>query len=376
MTASVFSICLFPLNYFFQYLYYTDTGSTLFVLFAYYQFEKQRYVLSALSGSLAILFRQTNVVWITYLLLLVLLQNANSLVKQKTRVHINNTQVITNQRSRKHSNLFELAVKKPNELGDFNLTSFIYKLYKEDFWGKKLIYQDIYQIIDMNQLRPYIMTIALFIFFVLVNNGLVVGDRANHQAGLHLVQLFYFFSFSCLFTASSILFNFKKIKNLFHFLRLNFKLVFLVVLPLFLVIVKNFTYEHKFLLSDNRHFTFYIWSRIFRRYEFVRYALTPVYLAAIYLFYRNLNQTPKPIGWFLIYSLCLFVVLVPQQLIEFRYFIVPFLIYRFHLNQFKKREILFELLFNLCVNFATLYLFLYKPFYWNDLPSEVQRFMW
>jgi alpha-1,2-glucosyltransferase len=37
--------------------------------------------------------------------------------------------------------------------------------------------------------------------------------------------------------------------------------------------------EHPFLLADNRHYFFYVWRKVFKRFPAARYALTPGYLA-------------------------------------------------------------------------------------------------
>ena len=385
--ASAFSISLFPLNYFFQYLYYTDTGSTFFILLAYYHQLKENYKISALSGGIAILFRQTNVIWVAFFLGQLVLGNIDTLVRKsnnKSRVLVksdasSSINLVANQRIRKPSNLVDLishTTAEVHEAKDFELKKFFVKLYKEDFWGKKLIYQDLFTAIDMNQMRPYLMAISTFVFFVLVNNGIVVGDRSNHVASLHLCQILYFWSFSCFFSFSSFAFSYRKIKNLFAFLESNLKLIFFVILPILLIVVNNFTYEHPFLLADNRHYTFYLWSRVFKRYDFVRYALTPVYLIACYLFYRNLNQTGKTIGWLLAFSVCLFAGLVPQKLLEFRYFIIPYYIYRLNVSQLSLKEIFAEFIFNLLVNYATIYIFISRVFFWPNAPEESQRFMW
>lgn len=81
---SAFSISLFPLNYFFQFLYYTDSGSTLFVLVSYYLMLKKFYQGSAYVAALAILFRQTNVIWLIFHLALLLIGNLENLVSKST----------------------------------------------------------------------------------------------------------------------------------------------------------------------------------------------------------------------------------------------------------------------------------------------------
>lgn len=62
-----FTLALFPLNYFFSFLYYTDPGSTMMVLAAYLANLHSQHKISAFLGLLAVLFRQTNIVWVFFL---------------------------------------------------------------------------------------------------------------------------------------------------------------------------------------------------------------------------------------------------------------------------------------------------------------------
>jgi alpha-1,2-glucosyltransferase len=382
---AAFALSLFPLNFFFQYLYYTDIGSTCFILIAYYQQLKGSYKLSALSGLIAVLYRQTNIVWLCFCLFQLILLNADNLVKnqESAKIHIKkNTETgtinVTQQRHQKASNTFELLVRNPSEAfgTTFDIPKYAVKLYREDFWGKKLVYHDLIRSIDINVAYPYFLVILMFIAFIFFNDGIVVGDRSNHKASFHLCQIFYFFSFSIFFSLSTVIFSYKKLKNLIHFFLQNSKMLLIFVLPTFCLLVKHFSFEHPFLLADNRHFTFYIWSKLMRRYEFVRYLLTPIYLACMYLVYRNLAG--KTIGWFIAFAVCLLISVVPQQLIEFRYFIIPYYIYRFNSisSSFSYKEIISEIIFNLILNTVTIYIFLYRTFYWSNAPGEIQRFMW
>ena len=36
--------------------------------------------------------------------------------------------------------------------------------------------------------------------------------------------------------------------------------------------------EHPFLLSDNRHYSFYLWRRIYKLHPAVKYLLAPIYV--------------------------------------------------------------------------------------------------
>ena len=124
------------------------------------------------------MFRQTNVIWVAFFLGQLVLGNIDTLVRKsnnKSRVLVksdasSSINLVANQRIRKPSNLVDLishTTAEVHEAKDFELKKFFVKLYKEDFWGKKLIYQDLLTVIDMNQMRPYLMAISTFVFFVL-----------------------------------------------------------------------------------------------------------------------------------------------------------------------------------------------------------------
>ena len=397
------ALSLFPLNHFFQYLFYTDVGSTFFVLAAYYHQLKANYKFSFIFGAIAVLYRQTNIIWVVFCMFQLMLSNAKHLVKnqeakklirqnaetgfyrtERNRIFLllylflfyDLGEFALSQRTvKKPSNVFELIMRTPTEaFTNFELVKFAKKLYKEDFWGKKLIYQDLIQAFYSTQF--YLFIVKMFIVFVVVNNGIVVGDRTNHKATFHLVQIFYFLGFSMFFSLSTFVFNYKTVKGLTQFIGKNYKVILAVLLPVCCLIVKNFSFEHRFLLADNRHFTFYIWSKFMRKYEFARYVVVPFYVAAAYLFYRNLVSNGKSLGWLIAYFVCTLTCLVPQELIEFRYFILPYFIYRLNIVKLGWLEATFEVAFNALINFLTIYVFLNKTFVWTDSPEQLQRFMW
>lgn len=303
---------------------------------------------------------------------------------------VNDLNDVNKKHKQQHSFLFELLVSTPSEaislvkqsLADKHASPLplLAKICKDDLTGKKLLWKDLFLVFAQFQpLLTYLNVLLLFLYFVYANRGIVVGDRDNHQPSLHLVQIFYYATFVALFSFSSYLLSWKKLKNLLNFLRTNLKLHLLFSLPLIGLIVHNFTYEHSFIVSDNRHFTFYLWSKLFKRHDYLKYAYSYIYLVSLYLIYRNLshyNNEKKTVGWLLLYAGCTSLCIVPQRLIEFRYFIIPFLIYRLNINQTTLKEILIEILFNTAVNYVTIYLFLNKTFVWPQQPDEVQRFMW
>ena len=148
---------------------------------------------------------------------------------------------------------------------------------------------------------------------------------------------------------------------------------------------------HPFLLADNRHFTFYIWRHVLR-HEPIRLGICPLYCICVMLLQRTLAH--KPIMWQIIYLVALSLTLIPSPLIEFRYFIIPYFIWRLNMKNVvepedpvdsKKRnrdppplwwQLPSEVAWYLLINGVAFSLFLFYPFSWSSSPGEVQRFMW
>ena len=51
----------------------------------------------------------------------------------------------------------------------------------------------------------------------------------------------------------------------------------------------RYTFAHPYILADNRHYTFYIWSKILGRSGEVRMALAMPYVYSIYSLIRSLS---------------------------------------------------------------------------------------
>ncbi|CAG8478023.1 9781_t:CDS:2 [Ambispora leptoticha] len=65
---NAFTLSLFPVGWFYNFLYYTDSGSTFFVLLAYLMAIEKKIKTSALMATTSIFFRQTNVIWLLFIL--------------------------------------------------------------------------------------------------------------------------------------------------------------------------------------------------------------------------------------------------------------------------------------------------------------------
>jgi alpha-1,2-glucosyltransferase len=160
---------------------------------------------------------------------------------------------------------------------------------------------------------------------------------------------------------------------------------------------------HPFILADNRHYIFYLWKNFYGRFEWFRYVMCPVYAAAVLylipILMSKLNMHVKLLAsqekfimlffWVTLSTMAL----MPSPLIEFRYFILPWMFLQFEIAPFiaDEREEKYKIkndfsaflaslwpniLFSILVNVVTLYVFLNKPFVYNATTGEIGRFMW
>lgn len=208
--------------------------------------------------------------------------------------------------------------------------------------------------------------------------------------------------------------------------RLPSLIVSIPIMTAMLLVVHYNTIVHPFTLADNRHYMFYVF-RILLRHWPIKYLAVPIYYicawAVITAFggptaqipsasrsrteVRNGlqmklppskapeergNTVPFVLIWLLVTSLSL----VTAPLVEPRYCIVPWMIWRLHTispqpdvekearrHTHSAREVdhidhrvALETLWFLLINVGTGYVFLYRGFSWPQEPGKVQRFMW
>jgi len=332
------NICIFPVLYFFTFLYYTDAGSTFFVLLMYYLSLQEHHTLASLAGVTSIVFRQTNVVWVIF---------------------VAGTTTIRTLRASVSKHLDEKSTGTLTEITHY-IMAFVDHLF-----------------VMLKVLVMYGIVVVGFLVFVIVNRGVVVGDRSSHKPCLNFPQLFYFFAFSVAFSSpllvDTVIPLLKFIKKTVSRPVLLLALISAILISLFLV--NKLTYVHEYLLADNRHYPFYIWRKIYGRHWSVRYLVIPCYLCAGWSLWSKLavNQS---LTWQLIYWTCVNMVLVPQGLLEFRYFLIPYVLYRVHIPACSRFTLVVEFCLYCAINVVTIYMFLNKPFVRVHEPTQVQRFMW
>ncbi|RVE56412.1 hypothetical protein OJAV_G00220770 [Oryzias javanicus] len=218
---------------------------------------------------------------------------------------------------------------------------------------------------------PYAAVAGGFLAFIVWNDGIVVGDRTSHEACLNFPQIFYFFCFS-FFLSFPVSLWYQRVIRFLQALRKQ-PLLFLLLTVVSLLLVWKFTHVHKYLLADNRHYPFYVWKNLFRRHELIRFLLITVYIFAGWNFLDSFRS--RSLFWTLAFLSCLLASTVPQKLLEFRYFIVPYLMYRLHMPLPSMPRLVAEFLLYAAVNAATIYVFIAKTFRWPD-SADTQRFMW
>lgn len=299
-------------------------------------------------------------------------------------------------------------------------------------------------------LSSYIFLLCAFAEFVVWNGGVVLGkhcfpflhctstyaypgDKENHVASIHLSQMLYiwpyftFFSFPLLYpyllqsvVPQESLPTMLRSGSTRHMLpRIALAIPLLAIM---LVIVHYNTIIHPFTLADNRHYMFYVF-RILLRHPFIKYLAAPIYLICAWACLTALSQNQPTIStskgglpsgnrvsFVLVWLLATSLSLITAPLVEPRYLIVPWLMWRVHLESSRAgstprtsskpeypeskdgtvwlstvkdfikhrldHRLWLETIWFLIVNALTGYIFLYWGFEWPQEKGNVQRFMW
>ncbi|CAF3813686.1 unnamed protein product [Rotaria sordida] len=350
-TSMLSAICIscHPLIYFFTFLYYTDVGSLFFAMVSLTIHVYHYYLWSAMFSIIALTFRQTNIIIVAYEIGLTIIEEFRLKNKQSHILH-----VYTSRSS-----------------DTINIKEYITVLWKYSRLEIKFILNLIQSIIW--KCRYHLCVIILFLIFFIKNNySMTLGHQEHHQIVLHLAQMHYYVVYTSFFVSAHLLTK-TNLLRLLRFIR-SHSIICILLLLLINASIKYFTYEHLFLISDNRHYTFYIWSRLFKRYTLFRYLLTPIYSICIILLYFQIYDRSLLNILLLLISIILLTIF--QKLLEFRYFILPFIILRLSINDKKTWGLVFEFIQAIIINIITLYVFCHRTFFWSTHPNIIQRFMY
>lgn len=153
----------------------------------------------------------------------------------------------------------------------------------------------------------------------------------------------------------------------------KYRLSIILACIFFVIIIHENTIVHPYMLADNRHYFFYIWNKFYGRFWWARYIVVPFYLISIVILHLSISM--RSAGFQLIFISCTIANIMFQQLIEIRYFILPFLIIRISSSSAKFKMIFLELIVYTIINIVVFYLFYSKEIVWSDY-SYVQKLIW
>lgn len=371
---TILTLMGFPLLFFFSTLFYTDVWSTIFVLLALATGSVDpaagtgtsalagkiiRRSLSAFIALVSITFRQTNILWAGYIAVSLLEEEHRSLEAAKDKGDKGTT-----SKSSKPSNrwLPELPQGTPD------LIKFAYTA-----------------VTTPSITIPYGLVAVAFAAFLHFNGGVAMGDKENHQFSLNPAQIFHLALHVVFFTGPIVFAGFH-LPAYFNYLTRH-PLIFASSIAIIGLLVFYTTGDaHPFTLADNRHFTFYIWRKLIQPSKnslpFALVVAAPIYHTGLWLLWPREEPAedgaPSNIYTRVFYFVAVIASLVPSPLLEPRYYILPYIIWRARHYRSVDSKLLpiLELAWYMVINVLVFYLFLYKPFTWASEPGHLQRFMW
>ncbi|XWS67062.1 hypothetical protein CRYUN_Cryun05aG0254200 [Craigia yunnanensis] len=333
-------LALYPLHWFFTFLYYTDVASLTAVLAMYLACLKKKYLFSALLGAMAVVIRQTNVIWMLFV--------ACSGVIDITMAHQrDNVKVDNLKASKKGTSLstFNTSVNASSNLrkrksqgnAEANKHSF-YQTNTSSTSQTSGLLHEIQAIVLTSwhikwellvSFSPFFFVLLAFVAFLFWNGSVVLGAKEAHAVSPHYAQIMYFSLVSALFAAPlhftrghalDLFQSFWKNRLLgfslgflaliagllsIHFFRsvqttnektdtrlshMNLELLVLFFFFYLLSFLMKHFYSsimwlmdccsiaHPYLLADNRHYTFYLWRKIIKFHWSMKYLLVPFYI--------------------------------------------------------------------------------------------------
>ena len=266
------------------------------------------------------------------------------------------------------------------------------------------------------------------------------GDKNNHVATAHVAQMLYIWPYIAFFSDPLVGPFFLQQVMLDRFLSSSYKLrgktvsrpgaiLLLATISTMLAIVHFNTIVHPFTLADNRHYMFYIF-RLLTWSHFIKYLAIPAYFGAAWIVLAALAEQSDSkhlsakkqkiekdkdsvhdnssleeayeleaptVSWVMIWLGTTALNLCTAPLVEPRYCILPWMIWRLHLpiQRYTKLEsnapasqkgktlhsmhdsrLWRETAWLVAINVITGYIFLYRGFEWKQEPGKIQRFMW
>ncbi|XP_071702212.1 dol-P-Glc:Glc(2)Man(9)GlcNAc(2)-PP-Dol alpha-1,2-glucosyltransferase-like [Rutidosis leptorrhynchoides] len=377
-------LALYPLHWFFTFLYYTDVASLTLVLAMYLMCLKKNYLSSALLGGVAVLVRQTNIIWMLFVACTGVLdviqakqkreESLLSEIKDDYLASSKGVNISSNLKKRRSSNAIAITSHSVDGTGlpsRFDSSSGLFS----EIWSILLASWHMKWELIVS-FSPFFALLIAFAAFVVWNGSVVLGAKEAHTVSPHFAQLLYYSLVSCCFMAP-VHFTTIQAANLAMLFWKNrpisFLLSFLATVFCFLS-VHYFGIAHPYLLADNRHYPFYIWRKLINAHWSTRYLLVPLYVYSWISILCMLVKAQKKV-WVLAYFLASAAVLIPTPLIEFRYYTIAFFFLILHSHVTNDRVWILMGIIYISINIFTMAMFLFRPFHWNHEPG-IQRFIW
>ncbi|EMD41574.1 glycosyltransferase family 59 protein [Gelatoporia subvermispora B] len=344
-TLEAVVLAAFPIAWFFGFLYYTEVPSLVFVFGTIVSATQGNHWIAALLGVISCTFRQNNIIWVLYAYAssqLMALRFRRNPPGSKSAAQLHDPPALTASAG----DLLQSALSLPRVLPDL-----------------------------LPPFAPYALVLAAFGAFVKWNGGIVLGDKSNHVPAFHVPQLYYFISFATILGWPALISADGGIQGLARDVwarmfgsKRNAALTSLAAI-LMGVTIHKYTIHHPFLLSDNRHYTFYVWRRIFLLHPAVPYLLIPGYIACAWAWFLRIGQDQTLLQNLLL-PVFVLPTLLPTPLLEPRYFLIPYVLLRAQIKDAPGWGVAVEGLWYAAINATTMWVFLYKE------RVGVGRFMW
>ncbi|KAI1455975.1 glycosyltransferase family 59 protein [Annulohypoxylon moriforme] len=327
------NVALFPVLFFFSGLYYTDVASTFVVLLSYanhlYRVSQDKTslindVYTLFLGLLALCMRQTNIFWVV--VYMGGLEVVHGIKKLRPKSVDTPTFSTLSQQVSFYAWRYSLGdIHDPHVYvaSPIDLVLCVASIGIAAICNlPRVIFQRAW---------PHLIVLGFFVGFVVWNGGVVLGDKSNHVATIHLAQMLYIWPLFAFFSAPLFIPQFlnhvlhtlipprpqevidlrpktgphskeanepKQSPQLKIFNRvgsshtLHSVIALVSALVVAALIVKSNTIIHPFTLADNRHYMFYVFRYTILKTWWIRYALVPVYILCGYLCWGALQGEP------------------------------------------------------------------------------------
>ncbi len=192
--AHAATLSLYPVHFFFGFMFYTDSGANCFTLLYLWFSDSSRgtrgLLTASIFGCLAILFRQTSVAWCLFGFATACLRDLVQAQASAKKEELHESAVRFRALCYPHAWFeryqpprFAVLYPQVNFCGPLNLTT-VFSFLSTGISNAPML---------ISKRWPLLIPLALFTVCMIKNGGSVaVGDKENHMFSFHIAQLCYF----------------------------------------------------------------------------------------------------------------------------------------------------------------------------------------